>query len=145
MSMDREAIYSALFELLQQTPGFKSYSRRLKIWSEVAAAQMPALFLNQGSEVAETIRGMPTKWTFYCEIYIYVNVGSDQTKSPYIILNPLNDKVIKLFDAEDNTYGVQTLGGLVHSVKVNGKVENDGGALGQVAISIIPLEIIVAR
>lgn len=144
--MDRELVYSTLFNLLKTVDGFNYYSRRLKHWNEVLAPDTPALFLIQGKESAQTITGMQTKWTFNADVYIYVNVGSEQEITPYSTLNPLVDSVIYLFDAENNriSQGKQDLGGLIHEVRINGVVENDGGNLGPIAIAIIPLEIIVA-
>lgn len=147
MKMDRELIYSRLFDLLREVSGVKTFSRRLKVWTDVSAADMPAVFLQQLDEVSETTKGLKTKWTFLLDIYVYVNVGSDPKISPYTILNPILDDIINLFDQENNeiTGGVNTLGGLVHSVKINGKLETDGGAFGPIAIAMIPIEIIVAR
>lgn len=145
-NMDRERIYSTLFTLLQTVSGFNKYSRRLKHWDDVGAPDMPALFLVQGKENSRGITGMPTKWVFAAEIYLYVNAGSDPNAVPYTILNPLVDSVIALFDAANNSAsgGRQDLGGLIHEVRLNGVVENDGGNLGPIAVAIIPLEIIVA-
>lgn len=143
--MNRELVYSTLFELLKNIPGFNSYSRRLKHWDDVAYPDMPVLFLVQGKETANTTSGMTTKWTFNADIYIYVNAGENHDESPYSILNPLIDKVIELFDADTNwvTQGKQNLGGLIHNVKISGEVMNDGGNLGPIAVAIIPLEIMV--
>jgi hypothetical protein len=144
--MNRELIYQTLFELLEDLSNISTTSRRLKHWNEVSAADMSALFLVQGKETSKTITGMPTKWSFYPEIYIYVNAGSDPEVTPYSILNPIVDQCIGLFDAINNqaSGGKQTLNGLVHDVKLNGLVENDGGALGPIAVCRIPLEIIIA-
>ena len=145
-TMNRELIYQTLFDLLKNLSQITTSSRRLKHWNEVSAADMPALFLVQGKETAKTITGMPTKWSFYPEIYIYVNAGSDPNITPYSILNPIVDQCIGLFDSINNQYsgGKQILGGLVHDVRLNGLVENDGGALGPIAVCRIPLEIIIA-
>lgn len=138
----REQIYGALLDLVSTVADFNTKSRRLKIWTDVAPADMPAIFLLQQNEMAETVRGMDIKWTFRPELYIYVSVGNDQNANPYAILNPILDKVTDLFNSSKLIEGVQTLGGLVHSCKMVGGVETDGGVLGTVAVAIIPIEII---
>ncbi|MDQ1326678.1 MAG: hypothetical protein QG564_1803 [Campylobacterota bacterium] len=138
----REQIYSALLNLVSSVAEFNTKSRRLKLWTDVAPADMPAIFLLQQNEMAETVRGMDIKWTFRPELYIYVSVGNDQNANPYAILNPILDKVTDLFNSSKLIGGVQTLDGLVHSCKMVGGVETDGGVLGTVAVAIIPIEII---
>jgi hypothetical protein len=140
--MNRENIYTALLNLVGSVADFNTESRRLKMWTDVAPADMPAVFVLQQNEQAETIRGMDIKWTLRPEIYIYVSVGNDPNENPYSILNPILDKVVDLFNYNKLQNGVQTLGGLVHSCKLNGGIETDGGVLGTVAIAIIPIEII---
>ncbi len=141
--MNREQIYNALLDLVGNLADFQIKSRRLKVWTEVAPADMPALFLLQNNEVAETIRGMPSKWILRPELYIYVSTGNEIDGNPYEILNPILDKVTALFHP-DFHQDVQTLNGLVHSAKINGGIEVDGGILGSIAVAIIPIEIIIA-
>ena len=141
--MNRENIYNSLLNLIGTVAEFKIKDRKLKIWSDISPADMPSLFLLQQKEVSETIRGLPIKWSFYPEIYIYVSVGNETNLNPYTLLNPILDKVCDLFDNTKLQEGNQTLGGLVHSCKINGGIETDGGILGTTAIAIIPIEIIV--
>jgi hypothetical protein len=142
--MNRELIYSTLFTLLKTVPNLNYTSRRLRHWDDMGNGNMPAMFLMQGKETSTVKTGMPNIWTLHAEVYVYINAGSDPNVVPYSILNPIVDNIIHLFDSKNLQQGKQTLGGLVHTVKVNGTVENDGGALGPIAIAIIPLEITVA-
>ena len=142
--MNRENIYKSLFELVGSVADFQFKSRRLKVWSDVSPSDMPALFMLQNNEVPETTRNMPTKWTFRPEFYIYVSVGNEIDANPYEILNPILDKVTSLFHPK-YLQDVITLDGLVHSAKINGAIEVDGGILGTVAVAIIPVEIIVTE
>ena len=141
--MNRENIYIALLNLIGTVASFNTRSRKLKLWTNVSPPDMPALFILQQKETAQTMTGMPTKWTFTPEIYIYVCTGNDETVTPYSILNPIVDAVCDLFDTQKLQEGKQTLGGLVHSCKILGGIETDGGILGTTAIAIIPIEIIV--
>ena len=51
--MIREPIYAALFTLASGAANFVTVSRRLRHWSDVGAAEQPALFMIQKSETAE--------------------------------------------------------------------------------------------
>lgn len=145
--MNRELIYQGVLDLLKEKTNAVSYSRRLKDFNQMSVSETPAIFLVQNDENCETITGMPTKWTFKPEIYIYVNTGDNSGSdiSPYTYLNPIIDEVISVFDAFNNSYGKQTLNDLVHTIKLAGKVETDGGSLGGIAIARLNLEIIVAK
>src|SRR6185437_16956086 len=61
-SMTREPIYAALFALVAGAASFVTISRRLRHWSDVGAAEQPALFMIQKSENAEERAPLPVKW-----------------------------------------------------------------------------------
>jgi hypothetical protein len=54
--MIREPIYAALFTLVAGAASFVTISRRLRHWSDIGAAEQPALFMIQKSENAEERR-----------------------------------------------------------------------------------------
>ena len=58
--MNRELIYSKFFDLVKGVADFKTASRRLKHWSDVAPAQQPALFVSQRTEInnKQTLGGL---------------------------------------------------------------------------------------
>ncbi len=143
--INRENIYNALLNQLSTTYNFNTVSRRLKHWNDVPVAQMPALFLLQQHETVVTTTKMPQIVTLHPEVYIYVSTGTSQTINPYSILNPIIDNITNLFIASNfpNQSGNNNLGGLVHTCKINGTIDTDGGILGNIAIAIIPFEIIV--
>lgn len=137
--MNREYIYQALFDLIRKSADFETVSRRLQHWSDVAANKQPAMFLTQKQQTAVTTTGLPTKWTLLADIYIYVHSGEVPSK----VLNPLVDSVCNLFIGS-GIEGKQTLGGLVHYVRISGSIETDEGVLGDQAVAIIPVEILTA-
>ena len=139
--MNREAIYSALFAAVAGAASFVTASRRLRHWSDVAAAEQPALFMAQKSETALRRQGLPPKWTLAVDLYVYVH-APDDVSPPVAALNPLID-AIEAALAPVNLTLTQTLGGLVDAAWIAGKIETDEGVLGGQAVAIVPLEILV--
>jgi hypothetical protein len=90
--MIREPIYAALFTLVAGAASFVTISRRLRHWSDVGAAEQPALFMIQKSENAEERRPLPVKWRASVDLYLYVQ-APDELTSPATVLNPLLDAV----------------------------------------------------
>src|SRR5574343_1665230 len=120
MSLDREAIYSALFSRLQNVTGFVTVSRLWKHWDD--SLEQPALYLMHGNERPEQQRGMPPAWTLTPSVYVYVrSQEGDPSQSPSIKLNTLIKAVEEVFERTDSDtmpYGGpeewgNTLGGLV--------------------------------
>lgn len=138
--MTRELIYSTLFDLLKGVGEFKTTSRRLKHWSDVAPAQQPALFVSQRTEIVTRIPGLNPVWDLHLDVYIYANTGGDKSLAPSQILNPLIDAIEEALkpNAIDNK---QTLGGLVQHAWIDGAIETDEGVLGDQAVAIIPVVI----
>lgn len=138
----RESIFAALFATVSNSPQFTTKSRAVRHWADVAPAEMPALFQEQGKQHAITNRPAPTKWIFYVDVIIYVGETSTSTTDVATVLNNLVDGVLAAIAPSPAT-GVQTLGGLVADARVQGEIEihegrNDGGRLG---VAVIPIEI----
>ncbi len=143
--MTREPIYEALFALLAGAAGFTTASRRLRHWSDVAAAEQPALFLAQKSETAELKRGLPAKWTCDVDAYVYCH-APDELTAPTTVLNPLLDAIEAALAPQpggDVAANAQTLGGLAYQAWINGKIETDEGTLGGQSVAIVPIRITV--
>jgi hypothetical protein len=141
----REPIYAALFSLVADAAGFATASRRLRHWSDVGAAEQPALFLAQKSETAEQKRGLPTKWVCDLDAYVYCHAPDERT-SPATVLNPLLDAIeVALAPlGGDTAVNAQTLGGRAWQAWITGKIETDEGTLGGQAVAIVPIRIVVA-
>jgi hypothetical protein len=135
--MNREAIYGALFTLMQTAPGLVTTSRTLKHWGDVPANQMPALFMAQGAQTAQTITNQLTRWHLDAKVYVYVS--TDGATSPGAVMNPIIDAIAT---ALGNFPTVQTLGGLVQWARIEGTIETSEGTLGDTEVSIIPIRIL---
>jgi len=140
--MIREPIYAALFALAAGAASFVTVSRRLRHWSDVGAAEQPALFMIQKSENAEERRPLPVKWRASVDLYIYAKAPDDLI-SPATVLNPLLDAVEAAL-APDPVSHVQSLGGLVSHCWIAGRIQTDEGVLGGQAVAIVPVEILVS-
>jgi hypothetical protein len=139
--MTREAIQAALFDLLiAGMPDLKIASRRLKAPQDVGAGNCPALFQIYKGETVEWTAMQPLKRVMHLELVLYVHSG-DKSFPTSSLLNPMIDAIEQAFGASDPGR-VQTLGGLVKRVTINGKIETDEGLLGEYAYAIVPVEIL---
>ena len=141
--MNREAIYAALFALASRAPGLVTTGRKLLHWSDVDPSLRPALFQAQGSETAmpRPANGMPRKWLLRAKLYVYVSTAS--VASPGEALNPILDAIEAMFAPMPGRQ-TQNLGGLVVSAEIEGEIATDEGTLGDDAVAIVPIVILVA-
>lgn len=142
--MNREQIFCALFELLEQVPGFTTAERRLRHWNDVGSSEQPYLCLAQGQQSViqgDPAKGVKPKWTLSADIYIYVKTDDEPPSS---LLNPLLDAVEQALQPQNPDINQwQTLGGLVTHCWIEGTIETDEGTLGDQAVAIIPINILV--
>jgi len=141
--MDREAIFVALADLLNGIPGVVTFSRKLLHWTDVSPSQQPALFLAQGNQTAtpgDPARGLPTKWTLSADLYLYTNTQGET--SPSTRANILLDAIEHQLSPPP-LQRTQTLGGLVEHCWIEGAIETDEGTLGDQAVAIVPLKILI--
>ncbi len=140
--MNREAVYAGVFARVSAVPGLVTASRRLRHWSDVAPAEQPALFQVQRGEDVHRLRGLPPRRQLSLDLYLYAATGGDPGTAPAQILNPLID-AIEAALAPDPVTGTQTLGGLVEHAWIEGRIETDEGVLGDQAVMIVPVEILM--
>lgn len=142
--MSREAIYSALFamlETLKSSGKVKICDRKLRLLDETATAELPAIMLGVGDQDVKRTSGMPAARTFEAKIYLYV--GNPDPKVPAgIQLNNLLDEIEQLLEPPPG-FDLQSLGGLVHDAHIHGRIQVFEGPLGQKGAAIITVRIIV--
>lgn len=142
--MNREAIYQALFTLVDGLAQFKTKGRRLKAFTEIPAESQPAFFQVQQGENADVKEGAPNRWLLNVSLVVYVNVGeSDETVST-TALNPILDAITSALEPTPSG-GRQTLGGLVRYARISGSIEIDEALLGAQVMAVIPVEILTER
>jgi len=148
--MIRESIYAAIFTFWSNltvggSPAFKSATRKLKIWENVEPEDQPALLQLQRRETVTRPKGLPARWTLTVDLYLYVHTGANNDPSvvPSQLLNPLMDAVEAAMIVDDVGNNAVTLGGLVSHCFIDGAVEIFEGNLGDQAVCIIPLTVVV--
>ncbi len=139
--MTREQIYGALFAKLSAIPGVVTASRRLLHWSDVSPASQPSLFQVQKSETVTQQSAFQAVWKFHIDLYLYA-FSPDSNVSGSTILNPIVDLIEQALSPPDGMQA-QTLGGLVKYCHIVGQIITDEGVLGQQAVAVIPVEILV--
>ena len=143
MTALREPIYAALFARLTAIPGVATASRRLRHWADVPPAEQPALYQVQKGETVTERRGLPPRRVLAVELFLYAHSGGDPAVAPAQILNPLIDAIEAVLAPDDPASGVQTLGGRVAHAWIEGRIETDEGVLGDQAVAIVPVSLLV--
>lgn len=141
--ISREPIYAALFAQVAAAAHFVTAGRKLRHWSDLTAAEQPALFMRQKLEEATiTALGAPIVWKLVIELYVYAH-ASDPYIAPTTVLNPLLDAVQSAL-APSPVTGMQDLGvpEMVQHASIAGKVEITEGVLRDQAVAVIPVEIL---
>lgn len=151
MMNSREAIMRALSDRLAgaqfATPinGRASWallSRRLKLWSDVASADQPALFITEhGENLVYAAESQPGKTTLNVDLFVYIAAGKDPDCVPARDLNVALDAIAACL-APDPTLGRQTLGGLVAHCRIEGRVVKDPGDLDGQGLALVPVRIL---
>ena len=144
MMTNFEPVYAALFAKVASLSGVKSASRKMKHWSDVPAKQQPALFMIQSGETTAFVRGLPAKWTLKAELYLYVNPGEGKSIIPSQVMNPLIGAIRAVFLPDNVAANTCTLGGLVSHCWISGEVEVYDGVLGEQAVAVVPIEVLIA-
>lgn len=137
---------AATFDLYEGTGlTFATARRRFMNWTQVPPADMPALFLWEPDDEYAWPGGALAKWTYHAEAIVYLTAPSDLTQDPVSDLDAVKDA---MFDAlrptgADLQTGQQTLGGLVSSCRVEGKVVKAAGDLDGVSLLVVPIRALV--
>ena len=122
----REAIYAALFAQLQTinanlvpgAPAIQTFARRMVPSSRVDL--QPALLMVEASEEHEhPAISVPPKVTLVANVLIYTRDGTDPNAVSATGLNRLLDSLAATLST--TLPGEQTLGGLVHWVRIAGR------------------------
>lgn len=146
MNVTRETVYAALFALVSGSASFATSSRRLEHWSDVGPEEHPAIFQRELDEERISQRGVPPKVKLNVELYVYAHTLAQQLAPnvvPSQVLNPLLDAIDAALVPDDAANSVLTLGGLVSHCWIDGKTEIFEGVIGDQAVAIIPVAILV--
>lgn len=150
MTSSREAIMAALCARLATTRfatpindqiTWALLSRRMKLWSDVPAVDQPALFVAEhGETVAYGGENLPSKTILNVDLFIYSAAGRDPDSVPARDLNIALDALSAAL-APEPVSGRQTLGGLVHHCRIEGRIVKDPGDLDGQGLALVPVRI----
>ncbi len=148
MSVSRKSIWDALEARLATVPGWVTHSQRLRLHDQVPPSEQPAVFIQPGSQLANSTPGHPLRWTLSADVVVYVYEDTDT--GPSGTLQGFLDAIEAALEAQpgekstgqrfnQNGYAT-TLGGLVSAVRIS-SIETDEGALGPQAVAVIAVEV----
>lgn len=155
MAIDREAIYSALFDLAASVSWdvgsgpetFKTLTRRLVLFSEVPPAEQPWLGQADHNEHQTQITGLPYRHTLEASWMIYHRDGEQPGSVPAILSNRIISAVELALEPKVQDVGYfdrrNTLQGLVHHCFIDGTILKDPGDIDQQALIVVPIKILV--
>lgn len=147
MTSERSTVGQALHDLLctaqwdSPARGWAYTSQRLQLWDDVPA--QPSMITQEGDErFTQTTRGLPLRvWEY--RVVIYQNAARDTSNPRPADENGLIMGALEALMPSDTPDQLQTLGGLVHSVKIVGTVLKDDGALDGQGMLVVPIEVMV--
>ncbi len=147
----REPIYAALAALVfndaRIKAAFRSTGRYLYHHSQIPGGSVnaPALFLNQhpGETHYRTGKGVPDKRTLKCCFVGYFYTGSPFDMLPATLCNTALDVIDDVCNQPGNPANVQTLGGLVEHVYLEGEVGIFEGLLQEFSVITVPITILL--
>ena len=142
--MIRETYYGALFAALQslQTGGtVKIADRRVRFLNEMAAAELPALFMAVDRQQTIQRRGQPARHQLGARLFLYA-ANPDRHTAAGIALNGLIDAVESAL-APPGGAETQTLGGLVSHAWIDGPIEVFEGPAGERSAAILAVQMLI--
>lgn len=140
----RAEIVGALFAKLAGVSGLVTKSRRWKHWTDVSAAEMPALFLAVPGITIEQRNGLPPRDDIEATIFLYVRVN-DVDAIPFNTLSGWLENIESALAPDDPDTECLTLGGRVAHCWIDGEVRFDEGLIdgGRLLVATIPVRMFV--
>ena len=147
----REPIYQALADLVFLDPRIKAVfvqtGRFLYHHAQIpgGSANTPAMFLvqNPGETHFRTGKGVDDKRTLKCHFVMYFYVADVGDTLPATACNTGLDVIDDVLNNPGNPGNVQTLGGLVEHVYLEGEVVTGEGLLQEYSIVGVPITILI--
>lgn len=137
----REEAVQAVFAKIG-TNSYVERSRRMRDPESVAPANTPVLFLLEHSESFERpSASLPPSRVLHLRAFIYSDVGDDENAIPASTINALLDELETNLKPDDQ--GRCTLGGLVHSVMIDGDISKAPGDITGKSLAIVPIRVLI--
>lgn len=135
-------VYAALMAQLATAAGFVTKSAVLRHWNDVAEQECPALFLAMAGETpryATPASVWAEAWTLTPKVFVYVRTPGAVAQTA--LATALDALRAALLPPQGEAR--QTLGGACESARIEGTIETDEGTLGDIAMAIVPLRVVV--
>jgi hypothetical protein len=129
------------------TRKFITVSRRIRLFSDVAANQQPACFQTEWATDEQQVTGMPYKSTLMAAWTIFQCIGKDQKALGTVENNLIIGGCRKVLAPQPDDPGFldnrNTLGGLVHHCFISGRIFKDPGDIDDQGMIVIPIKVLV--
>lgn len=130
---------------------FVTARRRFQMWSNMPTSNMPAVFLWEPDEEYNWKATALAKIDQTYNAIIYLSAPADETLDPVQDLDAVKDAVFNILKpsssgavpVQPGLAGQQTLGGLVDSCRVQGKVIKASGDIDGISLLIIPIRVLL--
>lgn len=147
MTVTREQVSEALFDLLKTSYVYPVASRRFLSWDNVGSSAKPALFMLEYEEShIRNRQPTPANRTLMVEVLIFISEGLDPNTIPIIKLNSLIDAIDPVsggvLKPDDILQNRQTLGGLVYDCYIEGTILKVPGDVDGQGMATIPIKIV---
>jgi hypothetical protein len=146
MNGTRESALEALLSVITDAyPWTRPPARRLRLWSEAPRCDRPCCFLFEGGRESYvwSQSGVPRR-TLEAQLFVYVD-AADPLSLGAASLNAILDALDAALApaGADAALGRQTLGGLVHSCRIEGAPFKDPGDLDGDGLLVAPIKIVL--
>lgn len=157
--IDEELIFSTLSERMQDvrwtragdpvplTRQFVTVSRRIRLFSEVAAQQQPACFQTEWATDEKQVTGMPYKTTLMGTWTVFQCIAKDKkaigTVENNLIIGGIRAALAPRPDDPGFPDKRNTLNGLVHHCFISGRIFKDPGDIDDQGMIVIPIKLLV--
>lgn len=138
----REDIMTALLARLAGAWPFAMTGRRNRSPETFTAANSPALILVEHMERYEVESpSLPPKRALDVLALVYCDIGQDENAIPATVLNNILDGFDAALAPDSHGHGRCTLGGRVHSCRIDGEIERSSGDMTGKAMAVVPIRI----
>jgi hypothetical protein len=144
-AVTREAVMTALFNLVIGVHDFARTGRRLVLWDDVPATERPALYMLEHNEAYSHPSETLQKRELHATLFVYTD-AKDATIVGATQINTILDELDAALTPSGRDAFVgnrQTLGGLVSHCYIDGEVVKDPGDLDGDGLLIVPIRILL--
>lgn len=154
MILTREEIFQAVYALVPEieweqngeTRRIASYSRRIKLFSDINTAEQPWLGQAEHADKVQKDTNNPGIRIFEIKWIIYQDDGKDKRAVPAITNNLIIDAIEKVLEPKITdpgyNYRRNTLSGKVHHCYIDGEIFKDPGDLDDQGMIVVPIKIL---